>query len=97
MPTAFEWCGEPGAHDRQGLRLADCPLTERNHVRVVVRAVPYGDLVGPADAAPDAADAVGDHSLAVAGTAEHDAAFELPPRDRLSYGSDEVRVIDGSV
>src|ERR1051325_11784027 len=97
VPAAFERRCEPGAHDREGERFGDCPLTERDHVRVVVRAVPHGDLLAPADAASDAADAVRDHRFAVAGTAEHDAALESPLRDRLSYGSDEIRVIDGRV
>src|ERR1044072_3767159 len=83
VPPAFERRRQPDAHDGERLGFADGALAERQHVGVVVRSVPDGDLFGPADAAPDAADAVGHHRFAVARSAEDDAALELAAGDRF--------------
>src|SRR5882672_686320 len=95
VPAAFERRRQPHADDRERLGFRDGALAERQHVRVVVRAVPDGHLFAPADAAPDAADAVGHHRFAVAGAAEDDAPLELAARHRLGDRADEVGVIDG--
>src|SRR3954470_11500660 len=70
VATAFERRLEPDTHDGERFRLADRPLAEREHVRVVVRSVPDRNLLVPAEAAADAAHAVGDHRFAITRPAE---------------------------
>src|SRR5690606_28969352 len=73
VAAAFEGGGEPGAHDLQRLGFGHGPLADGETIAVVVRTVPDRELFVPAEAAADAAHAVGDDRFAVAGAAEDDA------------------------
>ena len=97
MAAAFEFGGEPDFYDFQRLGFGDGAFSEREHVAVVVRAIPDGDLFVPAETAAHAFDAIGHDGFAVARAAENDAAFKLATRDGFGGWPDEIGIIAGGV
>jgi len=95
VPSASEISGEPEADNLQRQFRRNRALTEREDVRVVVLARPAGGVEAPTKRATDAFDFVGDNGLAVAGTAQHDAALELSARHRLGDRPNKYGVIHG--
>jgi hypothetical protein len=95
MAPAFKLSGEPDFHNLDGLILGNGALPDGKAITVVMGAVPDGGLFVPAEAAADAAHAVGDNGFAITRTAEDDAALKLAARDSFGHGADEIRVIGG--
>lgn len=95
VPAALEFGGEPGFHDPERLILGDGALADGEAVGVVVGAAPDRGLFVPAEAAADAAHAVGDHGLAVARAAEDDAAFEFAAGHGPGHGIDIIGIVGG--
>ena len=95
VAAAFEGGGEEGVHDLEGGGEIHHALAEREDVGVVVEAGEAGGFEVPAEAAADAAHAIGGDGFAIAGTAEDDAALEPARSDGFGDGADEEGVIDG--
>src|ERR1035437_5111408 len=94
MPSALKERFQPNPDNLESGFKAHHPLAERKHIRVVVLpAQPRGVRI-PAERAPDAFDAIGDHRLAVARAAQNNAAIEFAPRPRLGPRPHEERIID---
>src|ERR1035437_1260741 len=94
MPSALKERFQPNPDNLESGFKAHHPLAERKHIRVVVLpAQPRGVRI-PAERAPDAFDAIGDHRLAVARAAQNNAAIEFAPRHRLGHRPNEERIID---
>ena len=66
VSASFEFGGEPGVDDVEGVLLGDCAFAEGEYVAVIVGAIPDGELLVPADAATYAGDAVGGDCFAIA-------------------------------
>lgn len=94
MAAAFEGGGEEGVHDLDCGGEVHHALAEGEDVGVVVEA---GEACGfeiPAEAAADAAHAIGGDGFAIAGAAEDDAALEGACSDGFGYRRDEAGVVD---
>ena len=71
----------------------DHALADGDDVGVVVQPAQPRGLHVPAQGTSDALDAVGGDGFAVAGTAQHNAAFELAPGHTFRDRPDEQRII----
>lgn len=97
MATAFEGGGEEGVDDLEGGGEVHHALAEREDVGVVVETSEAGGFEIPAEAAADAAQAIGGDGFAIARAAEDDAALKPARSDSFGDGADEAGVIDGSL
>ncbi len=95
VAAAFEGGGEEGVHDLEGGGEIHHALAEGEDVGIVVEAGEAGGFEVPAEAAADAADAIGGDCFAIAGAAEDDAALEPACGDGFGDGADEAGVIYG--
>lgn len=97
MAASLEWGFQPCFYDRQCEFLRNGALSEREHVGVIVGAIPNRHLLIPAETATDALDAIGNYGFSVARAAQDDAAIEFAARDSQSHGPYEIRVIAGDI
>src|SRR4051794_30263582 len=93
MTSPFEWGDEPDPDDLQSGFEGDKPLTEAEHVGVIVLAGELGAFEAPAEGATDAFDFVCYHRFAVPRTTEHNTALELSTRDPFGGWPNEQRII----
>ena len=93
MPTALKRCFQPNADHFERQLKTDHSFADGDDIGVVVQpAQPRGFDI-PAQGAADALDAIGSDGFAIAGTAEHNAAFEFAPGNTFRDRPDEQRVI----
>ncbi len=95
VAAAFEGGGEEDVHDLEGGGKVDHALAKRKDVGVVVETGEASGFEIPAEAAADAAHAIGGDGFAIAGAAEDDAALECACCDGFGDRTDEARVIYG--
>src|SRR5439155_18377397 len=93
VPPAGKRGGEPEADNFPCQFRRYGPLAEGEHVRAIVLARPACGVQAPAKGAANESDFVGDHRLAVARAAQHDAPLEFTARNRLGDRSYEWRII----
>src|SRR5947209_6641769 len=94
MAAALEWRLEPDAHKVEGGLEGHHALAERNHVGVVMLAREPRGFDVPAQRTTNSFDSIGDHRLAIAGAAQHDAALRVPSGHCLRHGPDKQGIID---
>src|SRR5262245_19287767 len=94
MPSALELACHPRIENRERFLLGDYPLSDGEHVGVVVGPTEAGRFRAPAQAAPHAAHAIGHDRLAVPGAAQHDSPLELAAGNRFSDRPNEERIVD---
>jgi len=95
VAAAFEGGGEEYVHDLESGGEIHHAFAQREDVGVIVEAGEAGRFQIPAEAAADAANAVGGDGFAIAGAAEDDAALEPARSHGFGDGADEAGVIDG--
>lgn len=66
VATPFEISGKPCIHNVESFSLADRSLAQRQDIAIIMRSVPNGDLLVPAEPASDPRDAVGYDGFSIA-------------------------------
>src|ERR1041385_5155493 len=82
MPTTFKRSIQPDLDNLQSFSFSEQPLSEGNHVCVIMLPRQTCSLAIPAEGATHSFDAISAHRFAIAGAAEHDTPFNFMTHHR---------------
>src|ERR1041385_6337724 len=94
VTATFEFSAQPDAHDLQGFLCRYHPLTERDHIRIVMLPSESRGLSIPTQSAAHTPDAICRHRFAVARAAENYASIKFGARHGECDWPAEQRIVN---